>query len=77
MSMWRVFKYGIAFHASRDAWRWITKIIGFVALVIGAGVGLPFVADSVGTYNQVRQKYEHQAHQAKAGHQVEKKEAAK
>lgn len=69
MSMWtyikRGFGYGfggrLGWEAGGLVWGWLRKLVAWVMLAIGATWGLPFVADSVGTYNQVKQKYQQQA----------------
>lgn len=79
MSMWtyikRGFGYGfggrLGWEAGGLVWGWIMKIVGLIMLAVGATWGLPMIGDSVGTYNQVKQKYEQQARQVKA----EKQEA--
>lgn len=76
MSFWRTVKRGFGYgfggrlgwEAGGLVWGWIMKI----ALIIGAGVGLPMIGESVGTYNQVKQRLEQQAQQQPA--KAEKKQ---
>lgn len=67
MSFWRTVKRGFGYglggrlgwEAGGLVWGWIMKII----IIIGAGVGLPMIGESVGKYNEVKQRLEQQAHQ--------------
>ncbi len=79
MSFWRTVKRGFGYgfggrlgwEAGGLVWGWIMKVIGWIVLVVGAGVGLPMVAGSVGKYQEVKQRIEqqqqHQAPGEKAG----------
>lgn len=41
-------------------WGMVRKLIVWIMLAAGATVGVPWLSDSVGTYNDLQQKYERQ-----------------
>lgn len=61
----RGFGYGlggrIGWEIGGLVWGMLRKLIALIALAVGATVGVPWLADSVGTYNEVQQKYQQQA----------------
>lgn len=89
-SMWtyikRGFGYGlggsIGWNLGNLIWRWIARVVGVVALAMGANWGLPMLGNSVGAYNEYarahpleKQRSEQektQMHKEKETHHVEK-----
>lgn len=61
----RGFGYGfggrIGWELGGLVWGMVRKLIALIALAVGATVGVPWLADSVGTYNEVQQKYQQDA----------------
>lgn len=61
----RGFGYGlggrIGWEIGGLVWGMLRKLIALIALAVGATVGVPWLADSVGTYNEVQEKYRAQA----------------
>ncbi len=68
MSFWRTVKRGFGYgfggrlgwEVGGLVWGWLRKIVAWALLAVGATWGLPMIGDSVGTYNQVRQRIEQQ-----------------
>lgn len=61
----RGFGYGlggrIGWEVGGLVWGMLRKLIALIALAVGATWGLPMIGDSVGTYNEIQQKYQQQA----------------
>lgn len=84
MSVWtyikRGFGYGlggrIGWELGGLIWGALRKLIALIALAVGATWGLPMLGNSVGTYNELQQKYAQQAQAEKAtkggGHAAER-----
>lgn len=60
----RGFGYGfggrIGWELGGLVWGMLRKLIALIALAVGATVGVPWLADSVGAYSEVQQKYQQQ-----------------
>lgn len=61
----RGFGYGlggrIGWEIGGLVWGMLRKLIALIALAVGATVGVPWLADSVGAYNDLQKKYQQQA----------------
>lgn len=59
----RGFGYGlggsIGWNLGNLIWRWIARLVGLVALALGASWGLPMVGNSVGAYNDYAKSKSH------------------
>lgn len=68
----RGFGYGlggrIGWELGGLVWGMLRKLIALIALAVGATWGLPMLGDSVGTYNDLQQKYaQHGQHHQQQG----------
>lgn len=66
----RGFGYGlggsIGWNLGNLIWRWVARLVGLVALAMGANWGLPMVGNSIGAYNDYAKAHtveKHQKHQ--------------
>lgn len=74
MSVWayikRGFGYGLGGRLGWELggllWGALRKLIALAVLAVGATVGVPWLADSVGSYNELQAKYQQQAKAEKA-----------
>lgn len=72
--MWNYIKRGFGYgFGGRIGWElgglvWgaLRKVVALILLAVGATWGLPMLGDSVGTYNDLQEKYQAQAQAEKA-----------
>ncbi len=66
----------VGWEAGGLLWSWLRRLVAWVMLAAAATWGLPMIGDSVGAYNQVKQKYEKEAGHVHAQPQQQRQQRA-